>query len=119
METQAEQEASAKQTVTSLLEALGAGNVETYRSLMSDSDQEMMSYDVMAENMAAMRKQSGGLISFRIEGVVLHAAARYAAAHVTLEFKNGSPQTELYHLTLEESGWRLNFDFAELLGNSF
>lgn len=118
MNKETELKAAAEQTVTSLLEALKESNAENYRLLMSDSDQEMISADLLAENMAAMREQSGRLKSFRIEGIILQTAARYAAAHVNLEFENSLPQTELYHLTLEDSGWRVNFDFAELLGGS-
>ncbi len=45
------------------------------------------------------------------------AAALHAAAHVTMEFDKSPPKTELYNLTLDGSEWRLDFDFAELLGH--
>ena len=116
MENEVDLDLAATETVTELLKALQAGDVEKYRSLMSDSDQEFMSQEELSQSMAAMRDQTGRLLSFRVEGIVLHAEAAHAAAHVTLQFENAAPKTELYNLTLEDSGWRLDFDFAELLG---
>ena len=116
MENDPDLDLAATETVTELLKALQAGDVAKYRSLMSDSDQELMSQEELSQSMATMREQTGRLLSFRVEGIVLHAEAAHAAAHVTLQFENAAPKTELYNLTLEDSGWRLDFDFAELLG---
>lgn len=117
MTTDAELESAVTQTVTRLLEALQAGDVQTYRSLMTNSDQQYMTEEELTQSMAEMREQAGALVSFRVEGIVLHAAALHAAAHVTMEFDKSPPKTELYNLTLDGSEWRLDFDFAELLGH--
>lgn len=106
-----ELERAAKQSVTDLLTALQAGDVEKYYSLMSTADQAFMSLDALRSSMASMHEQTGRLLSFQVEGVVMHAAAGHAAAHVTLNFEHVPSQTELYHLSLEESSWRLDFDF--------
>jgi len=117
MTTDAELESNAIQTVTRLLEALRIGDVRTYHALMSDSDQQYMTEESLGQSMAAMREQTGALLTFRVEGIVLHTAALHAAAHVTMEFEKLPLKTELYHLALEGSDWRLDFDFAELLGH--
>lgn len=119
MASEAELTDSATNTVVQLLEALRDGDAARYRALMSDSDQQYMTEEVLSENMASMRESTGPLLSFKVEGMVLHAAAGHAAAHVTLEFEKTTPQSELYNLTLQATGWRLDFDFAELMGLGF
>ena len=117
MDSNQDLDRAARETVTQLLEALQASDVEKYRSLMCDSDQEILTQEEVDLGLAAMREQNGRLLSFQIEGIVLHAEAAHAAAHVTLQFENAAPKTELYNLTFEDSGWRLDFDFAELRGS--
>jgi hypothetical protein len=106
----------AEQAVTDLLEALRAGDVAKYHALMTASDQGMMSVEDLGQTVSAMREQSGPLISFTVEGTVMHAAAGHAAVHVTLEFEKTGAKTELYNLAFADGAWRLDFDFAELMG---
>ena len=49
MENDPDLDLAASATVTELLEALQAGDVAKYRSLMSDSDQELMSQEELTE----------------------------------------------------------------------
>lgn len=111
-------EESARATVAALLTALQGEDVEGYRSLLSNSDQEYMPLEVLRDNMAAMKEQAGKLLSFEIEGIVPNPAAGHAAVHVRLNFENMPPKTELYHVTNDDGEWRLHFDFEELLGPS-
>lgn len=113
--TEAEQIDMIRSVLTRLFEALQSGNANQYRNLMSSSDRALMSEDDVAANMDGMREQLGGLITFAIEGVVLHSAAAHAAAHVSMNFDKVGHKIELYNLILEDSEWRLDFDFVELL----
>ena len=49
MENDPDLDLAASATVTELLEALQAGDVAKYRSLMSDSDQELMSQEELSQ----------------------------------------------------------------------
>jgi hypothetical protein len=60
-------------------------------------------------------QQAGRLVSYEVEGVVLHEAAGHAAVHVRLEFEKSGVKTELYNVTRENDAWKLDFDLAELL----
>lgn len=110
-----ELESSAAETVNQLLAALSRGDYTAYRALLSESDQEIMTEDALRESIRMQEQQAGRLVSYAVEGVVLHEAAGHAAVHVRLDFEKIGTRTELYNVTRENDTWKLDFDLAELL----
>ncbi len=100
-------EENAKWTINKLMSAIQLGDAEGYYDLLSEDDKKIMKVEEIRRGMTEMEQQWGRLKSFTIQGVALREAADYAAAHITMDFEIKGNANELYHLTLENFGWKL------------
>lgn len=102
-----ELEKKASRTIHRLMTAIQRGDAEKYHSLLSAFDKSVMDVDKIRQGIIGMKEQWGSLNSFAVQGVVLHKAAYYAAVYITMDFGIKGRASELYHLILEDSDWKL------------